>query len=293
MRRLIPGLIFAAFAFSLHAQQDFSQVQVKATRVAGTVYMLTGSGGNIGVSVGEDGIVLIDDQFAPLAPKIREALKGISGRPIKFVLNTHYHGDHTGGNEVFGREAPVIAHTNVRKRLHQGTSALGRQTPPASKGALPVVTFDSSLTVHINGEDVRAVHFPSGHTDGDSVIYFTQSNVVHMGDHFFNGLFPFVDLENGGSVSGMLANVRLVLATIPDDAKIIPGHGELGDKAALRRFAVMLEETTGVVQKALRGGQTLEQMKAAKILDPWATWGWSFISVDTWLETVHRELSAQ
>ena len=288
MRKLI-FVLAALTAPSLFAQQDFSKVEIKVTKVAGSVYMLIGSGGNIGVSVGDDGIVIVDDQFAPLAPKIKEALHGITAKPIKFILNTHYHGDHTGGNEVFGKDAPIIAHENVRKRLASGSKALGRETPPAPKDALPVITFNDRATLHVNGEDIRAVHFPHGHTDGDSVIYFTQSNVVHMGDDFFNGMYPFVDVENGGSVSGMLANVDKVLTTLPDDAKVIPGHGPLSDKAGLRAFADVLRGTLGAVSQALAAGKTLDQMKAENILSKWASWGKGFIKTDRWLDLLVSE----
>jgi glyoxylase-like metal-dependent hydrolase (beta-lactamase superfamily II) len=183
MRRVIVFAI-ALYAVTAPAQErDFGKVEVKAAKVAGTVYMLTGSGGNIGVSVGDDGIVIIDDQFAPLAPKIIQALNGITDKPIKFIINTHYHGDHTGGNEIFGRTGTIIAQDNVRKRLESGTIGRdGSKRPPAPRQALPIVTFNDTATVHVNGEDIRAVHFPNGHTDGDAVIYFPQSNVVHMGD---------------------------------------------------------------------------------------------------------------
>src|SRR5271157_4093287 len=174
---LIPVILGLSAAVAL-AQQDFSAVQIKVTKVAGTVYMLEGAGGNIGVSVGEDGIVMVDDQFAPLAPKIREALKGITDKPIKFVLNTHFHGDHTGGNAQFSSEAPIIAQENVRKRLKEGGTVAGMEIKPAPKEALPVITFNDRATVHLNGEDIRAIHFPNGHTDGDSIIFFTQSKVV-------------------------------------------------------------------------------------------------------------------
>lgn len=288
MRKLI--IVFAALtATSLLAQQDFSKIEIKVTKVAGTVYMLTGAGGNIGVSAGDDGIVIVDDQFAPLAPKIKEALHGISAKPIKFIVNTHYHGDHTGGNEIFGKEAPIIAHENVRKRLASGSKNLGGETPPAPKGALPVITFNDRASLHVNGEEIRAVHFPHGHTDGDSVIYFTQSNVVHMGDDFFNGMYPFVDVDNGGSVKGMLAAVDNVLSTMPDDAKVIPGHGPLSDKAGLRAFAEVLRGTSNAVAKAVAAGKTLDQMKAEKILAQWDTWGKGFIKTDAWLATLVAE----
>lgn len=274
-----------AFVTSVAAQQDFSKVEVKATKVAATVYMLTGSGGNIGVSAGDDGIVIVDDQFAPLAPKIIQALNGISDRPVKFVLNTHYHADHTGGNEVFARTATIIAQENVRKRLQSGAKAFGRDFPPSPKIALPIVTFNDRLTIHVNGEDIRAIHYPAGHTDGDVVVYFTQSNVVHMGDEFFNGGFPIIDVDNGGSARGLIAAVEKVLAAIPDDAKVIPGHGPLGDKASLRAYADMLKATSAAVEKEVRSGKTAAQLKEAKVLAPWdAAWGQSFVKADRYID---------
>jgi cyclase len=288
MRKLMI-VVFVFAATSVFAQQDFSKIEIKVQKVAGTVYMLTGAGGNIGVSSGDDGIVIVDDQFAPLAPKIREALHGITAKPIKFILNTHYHGDHTGGNESFSHDGPIIAHENVRTRLAAGSKNLGGVTPPAPKDALPVITFNDRATIHVNGEDIRAVHFPHGHTDGDSIIFFAQSNVVHMGDDFFNGMYPFVDTDNGGSVRGMLAAVDKVLSTMPDDAKVIPGHGPLSDKAGLRAFAEVLRGTTKAVATALAAGKTLDQMKAENILAPWDAWGKGFIKTDAWLATLVNE----
>ena len=293
MRRLYPAFVTLLFTTFALGQQDFSKVEVKATRVAGSVYMLTGSGGNIGASVGEDGIVIIDDQYAPLASKIEAALRSITDKPVKFIVNTHYHGDHTGGNEYFGKTAPIVAHENVRKRLASGVTRRGQTTPPAPKGALPVLTFDESVTIHLNGEDVRAVHMPHGHTDGDSVIWFTKSNVVHMGDDFFNGFYPFIDQENGGSVRGLIANLDKVLSVVADDAKIIPGHGALSDKAGLRKFNDVLKATMSGVENAMNAGKSLEQIKAEKVLAEWdAAWGQGFIKTDAWIDTLHRELTA-
>ncbi len=286
---IVPLLCLAA-ATVFGQQQDFSKVEIKVSKVAGTVYMLQGAGGNIGVSVGDDGIVIVDDQFAPLAPKIRAALKGITDKPIRFILNTHYHGDHTGGNAEFSKDGPIIAHENVRKRLQSGSTALGRTTPPAPKEALPVITFNDRATVHINGEDIRAIHMPHGHTDGDAVIWFTQSNVVHMGDDFFNGTFPFVDADNGGSVRGLSMNLDAILAQIRDDTKVIPGHGPLGDKTTLRAFAEMVHASSAAVDAAMRSGKTLEQIKQEKVLEPWAKWASSFITVDRWAESLYRDL---
>jgi glyoxylase-like metal-dependent hydrolase (beta-lactamase superfamily II) len=280
-----------ACALSAYAQQDFSKVEIKVEKVAGTVYMLTGQGGNIGVCVGEDGIVLVDDQYAGLAPKIISALNGISDKPIRFIINTHYHGDHTGGNEIFARSGTIIAQENVRKRLQSGTRVGTRETPPAPKIALPVITFNDRAAVHVNGEDIRAVHYPTGHTDGDAVIEFVQSNVVHMGDDFFNGIFPVIDIANGGSARGMLQNVESVLKIMRDDAKVIPGHGPLGDKAALRAFADMLRGTIDTVAAAVKAGKTLDQMKQEKVLAAWDKWGWTFIPTDRYLEVLYSDLS--
>jgi cyclase len=289
MRRLYLTLLLALVCTPAIAQQrDFSTVEVKATKVAGSVYMITGAGGNIGVSAGEDGLVVIDDQYAPLAPKIEAALKTIIDKPVRFILNTHFHGDHTGGNEYFGKSAPIVAHENVRKRLLTGRTG-ANPTPPAAAGALPVLTFNESVTIHLNGEDVKAVHMPHGHTDGDSVIWFTKSNVVHMGDDFFNGTFPFVDTDSGGSIKGLIANLDKVLSTVPDDAKIIPGHGPLSDKAGLRKFVDVLKATQSAVAKGIAAGKTAEQLKSEKALAEWDSWGQGFIKTDTWIDTLYAE----
>jgi len=272
------------------AQQDFSKVQIKATRVAGNVYMLEGSGGNIGVSVGEDGIVIVDDQFAPLAPKIKAALKEIADQPIKFVLNTHFHGDHTGGNAIFGAEVPIIAHENVRKRLQAGGTVAGNPVDAAPKQALPVITFNDRASVHLNGEEIRAIHFPHGHTDGDSVIFFTQSKVVHMGDDFVTYGFPFVDAGSGGSVSGMIAGVEKVLALIPADTKIIPGHGPISSPADVRKFVDMLKDTRALVAKSASEGKSPDQMKKEKVLAKYEELGKGFIKTDAWIDLLYAEL---
>jgi len=272
-------------------QQDFSKVEIKVQKVQGTVYMLTGSGGNIGVSVGDDGIVIVDDEFAPLAPKIKEALKSISTKPIKFILNTHFHGDHTGGNVVFSKDAPIIAHDNVRNRLAAGTKSSGRETPPAPKDALPIITFNDTATIHVNGEDIRAVHFPNGHTDSDAVIFFTKSNVVHMGDDLFFAQFPYIDLDNGGSVRGLIKNLEAIMPMINDDTKLIAGHGSLSDKKALREWINMLEGTVAIMNEAIQKGKTLEQVKEEKTLVAWSNWDQGFMNLEKYEEQLYRELS--
>ncbi len=278
---------------------DYSKVQIKATKVSGNVYMLEGAGGNIGASIGEDGIVIVDDQFAPLAEKIQAALKslGITDKPVRFVINTHYHGDHTGGNAPFsGTGATVIAQDNVRKRLESGGTAgnggsIKMENKAAEKAALPIITFEHDVTVHLNGEDIHALHFPSGHTDGDSIIFFPKNNVVHMGDDFVRYGFPFIDVSSGGSVQGMIAAMEKATAQLPADVKVIPGHGAISNLDDVREFTKMLKETSAVVQKALDAHKTLEQMKQEKILDPWKKWSGDFVNTDAFIETLYNSLT--
>jgi glyoxylase-like metal-dependent hydrolase (beta-lactamase superfamily II) len=292
--------LFAALALCFCAvatpAQDFSKVEIKATKVAGSVYMLEGSGGNIGVSVGPDGILIVDDQFAPLADKIKAALRKLGDGKLKFVLNTHYHGDHTGGNIIFGPDAPIIAQTNVRKRLseEQKSKFFNRTTPPSPKEALPVITFDQSISVFFNGEEIKVIHFPHGHTDGDSVIFFTGSNVVHMGDDFFAGRFPVVDLEAGGDVEGLINNVGGIverLSKVPG-VKFIPGHGPLSDIDGLKAYHRMLVETTDIVRRRMAAGKTLDQIKAEGLPEEWKSWGTGFIKTDVWITLIYNSLSA-
>jgi len=291
------ALIFSS-CLSFAQNRDFSKVQMKVTKVSGNVYMLEGAGGNIGALVGEDGIVIVDDQYAPLADKIREALKGITEKPLRFVINTHYHEDHTGGNALFQKDAPIIAHENVRKRLEQGGSAgnLGSvkfEAKPQPKDALPIITFEHDVTVHLNGEDVRALHFPSGHTDGDSVIFFPKSNVVHMGDDFVTYGFPFIDLSGGGSVGGMIAALEQVLPKLPPDVKVIPGHGPVSNLDDVRRYVTMLKETRAAVENGIKQGKTLDQLKQQKVLEPWKKWSGDFITSDAFIETLYNDLTGK
>ena len=250
-------------AASSPAQTEFDQIQVRAERVAGNVHVLYGGGGNIGVSVGRDGLLLVDDQDAPLAPKIRAALRTIAGdRPVKFVLNTHWHGDHTGGNEIFGETAPIIAQENVRKRLATGgVLSNGRRFEPAPKGALPIITFDRKLSLHVNDEEIRGLHLERGHTDGDVVVYFTRSNVVHMGDQFVAGGFlPFVDFNSGGDLDGLIANIDHVIGTVPDDVRVIPGHGTVAGKPELAAYSKMLKDTRAALRRAKSSKTSFEAL---------------------------------
>ncbi len=295
---LIALLLFAAPALA-QQERDWSKVQIKVTKVSGNIYMLEGAGGNIAASVGEDGIVIVDNQFAPLAGKIQAALKnlGITDKPVRFVINTHYHGDHTGGNAPFaGSGSAVIAHDNVRKRLESGGVAgnggsVHFDYKPEAKPALPVITFGQDVTVHLNGEDIRALHFPSGHTDGDSIIFFPKNNIVHMGDDFVRYGFPFIDVSSGGSVQGMISAMEKAMAQLPPDVKVIPGHGAVSSLDDVREFVKMLKDTSAVVENALRVHKTLEQMKQDKILAPWQKWSGDFINTDAFIETLYNSLT--
>jgi glyoxylase-like metal-dependent hydrolase (beta-lactamase superfamily II) len=288
------ALTLAALALPLIAvaqdKQDFSKVQVKATKVAGQVYVIEDvaaefSGGNVGVSTGPDGVVLIDDKFAPIAPKLEAALRTVTDKPVRFVINTHYHGDHTDGNAVFGAKSTVIAHENTRKRM---ANAPEKERPPAA--ALPAITFADKIMVHLNGEDIRAIHFPSGHTDTDVVIFFTKSNVVHMGDDFFNGIYPFIDTDNGGSVKGLISNLQKLLEQIPADAKIIPGHGPIATTKELRAYLAMLQGTTQIIETGIKAGKTADQLKKEKALAKFDAWGKGFLKPDDFIDQLYKEL---
>lgn len=284
MTSLIPlrsFLVSTLFAATAVAQQDFSKVEIKATPVAGNIHLLEGSGGNIGVSVGPDGILIVDDQFAPLADKISAALQQLNPGKLKFVLNTHHHGDHTGGNAAFGaKEAVIVAQTNVRPRLAAAKS-------PAA--ALPVITFDQSAAVHFNGEEIQLLHVGRGHTDGDSIIFFRGSNVVHMGDQYVSAGFPYVDFGSGGDVDGYIATQQAVLAKVTPDTKIIPGHGPLATVAMLRDYNAMLVDSVALVRKGMSEGKTLEQLRAAGLPEKWAAFGQGWITPARWIETIYND----
>jgi glyoxylase-like metal-dependent hydrolase (beta-lactamase superfamily II) len=279
----LAGALLGGRAGAQEKEPDWSKVQIKVTKVSGNIYMLEGQGGNIAASVGEDGIVIVDDEFAPLAEKIQAALKGlgITDKPVRFVINTHYHGDHTGGNAPFASSgSTVIAQDNVRKRLAAGGTAgnggsLKMEVKPAEKAALPIITFERDVTVHLNGEDIRALHFPSGHTDGDAIIFFPKNNVVHMGDDFVRYGFPFIDVASGGSVRGMIEALEKASAQLPADVKVVPGHGALSNLDDVREFVKMLKETSAVV----------------KILASWQKWSNDFLNSDGFIETLYNSLT--
>lgn len=270
---------FALLALSLALNATAQDEAIEPVHVAGNIHMLEGSGGNVGVSAGADGILIVDDKFEKDEARIRELLKDINPGPLKFVLNTHFHGDHTGGNGAFGKEAVIIAHENVRNRLAADQPA----------HALPVVTYDDKVSVHFNGEEIELIHLPAGHTDTDSVVLFRGTNVAHLGDLFFSGRFPFIDLGGGGTVQGYLDNVAKLLETLPDDAKIIPGHGPLSTKDDLRTFHRMIDECFTFVKEQVKAGKTIQDIQSQGVPAEWKNWGWRFISEERWLITLHTE----
>lgn len=285
LKQLVLLVSSALLLVSIQASAQNEDIKIKVTSVAGNIYMLEGRGGNIGASAGEDGLLIVDDQFAPLAEKIEKALSKINKGKLKFVLNTHWHGDHTGGNAYFGKKATIIAHDNVLKRLSEKT-----KPKPLEKEALPVITFAKDINVHFNGEKVRVIHLPTGHTDGDSVVWFTKSNVIHLGDHFFNKRFPFVDTNSGGSVPGYISNLETVLTIITEDTKIIPGHGQLANIDDLKNNIVMLKNTLKIVSDYKSNGKSLDEIKKEGLGAQWKSYSWGFITEERWIETLYNSL---
>ncbi|WP_295799397.1 MBL fold metallo-hydrolase [uncultured Microbulbifer sp.] len=287
--------LLALAASASWAQRDFSKVEIQSQQVADNLYMLTGAGGNIALFAGDDGAFMVDDQFAPLSDKILAAVKNITDQPLRFVVNTHWHGDHTGGNENMGNTgALIVAHENVRKRMstEQFTKLWNRTTPPAPAGALPVITFTDATTFHWNGDDVRVQHVDPAHTDGDSIIIFKKANVIHMGDTFFNGSYPYVDLSAGGSIDGVIDNASRVLKLADDKTRIIPGHGPLSDKKGLQQYHDLMVRLRNKIKTLVDAGNTREQVIAARPTREFDEhYGQGFMKPDIWTGIVYDSLS--
>ena len=292
MRKWI-GLV-AVLLFLPVAAQDFDSVEIKTTLVSDHVWMLEGAGGTLGVSAGEDGIFLIDDQYAPLTPKILAAIAGIRKGPVRFVLNTHWHGDHVGGNENIGKTGSlIVAHDNVRARMStdQFLEFLKRDVPASPKVALPVVTFSETMTFHINGDTVRVVHVPAAHTDGDALVQFVVADVIHMGDLYFSGMYPFIDLSSGGTIGGLIAGLERALAMSGAKTRFIAGHGPGSDRDGLASYLKMIRTVRDRVAELKGAGKTLEAAVAARpTADLDETWGAGWIQGNQFVEFVYRSL---
>lgn len=279
---LVSALIAGLFSLQANAQSSFDDVKIESQAINGSVHMLVGAGGNIGVSAGKDGLLIVDDQYAPLAERIAKALADISDSKTRYVINTHYHGDHTGSNAFFHehKDATIFAHENVRVRL-----ASGKDADPAS---LPVVTYEQGVKFHFNGETIHVFHLPGGHTDGDSVVWFEQPDVLHTGDLFFKDMFPYIDQGAGGSVEGYIASVQTILDKIDDDTSVIPGHGSLANKADYQRFLDMIKETYAFVQGNKAAGMSEDDAVAAGLDSKWDSWSWRFITTERWIRTLYK-----
>ena len=260
-------------------------------QLSDAVYVLQGGGGNVGVCVGDDGILLVDAKLASQADAVRAALARFDGQP-QYIFNTHFHGDHIGGNRAFGQHATILAHANVRKRLVTGGEFGKRHVEPEPAVALPVIAFEQSASVFFNDEEIRAVHFPRAHTDGDIAVFFVNAQIAHLGDLFFNGIFPFVDLEYGGDVETLTQHIAALIDQLSTDAKIIPGHGPVATLDDLKAYHRMLVETTDSVRMRRSAGMSLDQISAEGLDAQWASWEWSFVPARRWIETVYWSLEA-
>lgn len=290
-RFLLPVTLLTALLLTCwqsHADR-FSSVKITTKKVAGDVYMLQGAGGNIAVLATEQGLIMVDDQFAPLAERIEAQMKRISAQGLKYIVNTHFHKDHTSSNAYFADKAPIFAHENVRKRL--SAEPVGSADNANSQlAALPVVTYQDGVKLFLADEEIQLTHLPGGHTDGDTVVYFKNANVLHTGDLFFELGFPYIDLKHGGGVKAYLANVNYLLDTFPDDVKIIPGHGKLTDKVRFKAFAEMIDFSINYVSKSLKEGKSEAEILEMGIGEAYQHWSWSFITEERWLQTLVTDL---
>jgi glyoxylase-like metal-dependent hydrolase (beta-lactamase superfamily II) len=291
VKQKIMAVIILIFCFGFYLQAQQNPPKITLVPVAGPVYMLSGGGGNIGLVADAAGMFMIDAMMEPAAGPIREAIKSLPGADrVRILLNTHWHADHTDGNRAFGPGAVIIAHENVRALLAKDQTLMGGQTKALPANALPDITFSDKLTVYADGEAIRLVHFPHAHTDGDTVVFLDGLKVVHMGDMFFNGMFPFLDVANGGDIDNWVRQLDIILGTLPADVKIIPGHGPLAGIVELKAFRDMLADSADLVRRQMKAGKTLEGIKAAGVPEKLAAWAKGFLKTPQWLELVYRSL---
>ena len=287
-------VLFMGQTGAYSATQDFANVQIQTEKVADNVFMLIGAGGNIGVSAGKDCVFMIDTSYASLTNKIKAAIAQISGKPIQYVVNTHWHQDHVGGNENFVKAgATVVAHENVRKRVstEQFVKLLNKTVPPLPESALPVITFSQDVTFHLNGNEIFIFHIERAHTDGDAIVHFKKSNVIHMGDIYFNGMYPFIDLSAGGSINGMIAAVERILLLCDQNTKVIPGHGHLSDKAELEEYLKMLVAVRDRINREIKAGKPLDAVIASQpTRDLDQVWGKGFMKPEQFVKVVYDSL---
>jgi glyoxylase-like metal-dependent hydrolase (beta-lactamase superfamily II) len=291
----LPAILAILISAGAYSQEDrFAGVEITTHEVVPGIYMLVGMGGNISVSVGEDGVFMIDDQFAPLTDKITAAVAALSDRPIRFVINTHWHGDHTGGNENLGKlGALIVAHDNVYARMSRDTEigASNQVVPASPKAALPVITFNDNVTFRLNGEEIQVVHYRNSHTDGDSVIHFVNANVIHTGDIWFNGFYPFIDVSSGGSIDGVINSITTLIAMADDKTRIIPGHGPLSDKQGMQGYLEMLKMVRDRMKKLIAEGKSLEEIIELKPnADYDDAMGKGFINPEKFLQILYGDL---
>lgn len=300
MRRFFATIVIAGLlAMPVLSHGDDSHfankqdVTVKVTKVTANVHLLQGRGGNIAALTGPEGILIVDDDYRTVSEKLREALKGLGSPAPRYILNTHWHGDHTEGNEAFGKESTIIAHANVRKRMSQENflTLFNMKVPASPVHAWPVITYEKSMSLYINGEEVQLIHYPGGHTDGDTVVWFKNANVVHLGDDFFVGRFPFVDLDSGGSVNGLIHHIAAIIQTVKPDTKIIPGHGPLATVDDLKTYYQLIVESSQIVTDAMKAGKTLDEIKKAGLPEKFKAAGSGFIKTDVWIDIVYRSYS--
>ncbi len=290
MKRIILTLFLAMLCVPAMAQQ--AQPQFSLTPVAGQIYMLQGEGGNIGILANPEGVLMIDSMYRRSADPIRAAIKSLpGGDKLRYLVNTHWHSDHTEGNIPFGPDALIFSHENVRALLAAPQNLMGQKLEAYPPSGLPTVTYSDRMTVFVGNEPARLVHYPHAHTNGDTVVYFDKANVVHMGDMFFHGMFPFMDVANGGDIESWVRQLDTIMASLPADVKIIPGHGPLCGIKELKAFRQMLQYSADIVRKQMKEGKTLDQIKAAGLPDSFAPWTKGFFATPQWLELVNQSLA--